>query len=290
MKNDSELSYWAVAFIDLLGQNAKLAQMTHLPTNEKETEHFEALFRETFAATDELHELFEAYFEKLSRKEPSTELPPEITEEQYAKLRTGRVRFQRFSDGLVAFVSLKDADDILPMNSIAALLNTLGILFPAFLAKGIPLRCGVDVGIGVEMNPNELYGPAVRNAYHMESQVAQYPRIALGKGIISYMSDYIPTMPGGTREASVSKMQAKHWLDRCIEDVDGHPILNYLGHHFLADVNVKGIGGYNYEEALKFIIAELNQHKANRDTKLAFRYVLLHDYFQYHRKNWLEPK
>jgi hypothetical protein len=288
MKNDPELSYWAVAFIDLLGQNAKLARMTHLPTNEKEMEVFRALFRETFAATNELHERFKANFEMLSRKDPSTELPPEITNEQFAKLRTGKVKFQRFSDGLVAFVSLKNADDILPMNGIAALLGTLGILFPDFLAKGIPLRCGVDVGIGMEMNPNELYGPAVRNAYHMESRIAQYPRIVLGKEIILYMRDYIPKIPDGSREASVSKVLAKHWLDRCVEDVDGYPILDYLGELFLADVNVKELGGYNYEEALKFIIAELNQHKANQDTKLAFRYILLHDYFQSHRKNWLD--
>lgn len=287
MKNDPELNYWAVAFIDLLGQNAKLAQMTHLPTSQEETEHFKGLFQETFAAINDLYELFESNFEKLSYKKTSIELPPDISEEQFAKLRTGKVSFQRFSDGLVAFVSLKKTNDILPMNGISALLGTLGILFPAFLAKRIPLRCGVDVGIGMEMNPNELYGPAVRNAYHMESRIAQYPRIVLGKEIMSYMSDYIPKMPDGTHEVSLSKVLAKHWLDRCIEDVDGYPILNYLGHHFLTDVHGKEINRYIYEEALKFIIAELNQHKANQDTKLAFRYVLLHDYFQYHRKNWL---
>ena len=146
MKNDHELNYWVVAFIDLLGQNAKMEQMTNLPKSKKEREYFKGLFQETFAATNYLHESFETNFKKLSQTKPSIELPPDIPKEQFTKLRTGKVKFQRFSDGLVAFVSLKKTKDILPMNGISALLGTLGILFPAFLAERIPLRCGIDVG------------------------------------------------------------------------------------------------------------------------------------------------
>ena len=53
------------------------------------------------------------------------------------------------------------------------------------------------------------------------------------------------------------------------------------------DVHGEEIGRPVYEKALEYIVAELNKHKANQDTKLAIRYVLLYDYFQYHRKNWL---
>lgn len=288
MKQDPELCFWAVAFIDLLGQSEKLDQMTHLPKSEEETQQFKKLFLETFAAINDIHESFKENFEKLAnkKKRPSIELSPEISEDEFVKLRTGKVCFQRFSDGLVAFVSLRNDESILPMNGISVLLSSLGILFPAFLAKGIPLRCGVDVGIGMEMNPNELYGPAVKNAYRLESQIAQYPRVILGEEIISYMRNYIPSKPDGTHEISLSKLLAKRWLERCISDVDGYSILNYLGKEFLADVHGENVNRYIYEKALEFIIAELNKHKAQQNTKLAFRYTLLYDYFQYHRSNW----
>ena len=51
------------------------------------------------------------------------------------------------------------------------------------LQQGIPLRGGIDVGLGTEMFPNEVYGPALLNAYRLESQAAEYPRTALGENL-----------------------------------------------------------------------------------------------------------
>ena len=46
----------------------------------------------------------------------------------------------------------------------------------------------------------------------------------------------------------------------------------------------------NMSEALEFIVSEQNKHKENQDTKLAFKYAMLYDYFQKNRKNWAKSK
>jgi len=100
MAGELKLSYWAVAYIDLLGQSDRMRQISHVPKTPAEGKEFLAL-----------------------------------------------------------------------MNGITGLVSTLGILMPAFLAKRRPFRCGVDIGLGSEMNPGELYGPGLQNAYLLESTI-----------------------------------------------------------------------------------------------------------------------
>ena len=41
------------------------------------------------------------------------------------------------------------------------------------LGNGIPLRAGLDVGLGLRgMFPNEVYGPVSVSSYRLESEIA----------------------------------------------------------------------------------------------------------------------
>lgn len=49
------------------------------------------------------------------------------------------------------------------------------------LAKGDPVRVGLDIARGVELKDNELYGCVVAKSHSLENQIAGYPRIAVEK-------------------------------------------------------------------------------------------------------------
>src|SRR5438045_4043107 len=55
------------------------------------------------------------------------------------------------------------------------------------LAWGHPIRVGLDVGTGVEVERGQLYGPAVVKAYELESRAAEYPRVIVGDTLADYL-------------------------------------------------------------------------------------------------------
>ena len=45
---------------------------------------------------------------------------------------------------------------------------------------GRPLRGGIDVGLGLEITADEVYGPALERAHYLESRLADYPCVLVG--------------------------------------------------------------------------------------------------------------
>jgi len=285
MKQEHEISYWAVAFIDLLGQSDKMEQLTYIPDSAETNSQFKSLIGKTFLAVEKLHTSCESMFQSFCDREPSIELPQGFSLEQYHQCIRSKISFQRFSDGLVAFVSMKPDSGHLPMNSLSGLLGSLGILMPAFLSMEIPFRCGVEVGLGMEMNPGELYGPALRSAYLLESTIAQYPRIVLGDSLISYAKKSAAS-DGGSVDDAISHTLASRLLERCSVDADGYVVLDYLGEKFISDLqgleDKKQVMGKAYE----FALAEHTRFRKLKNSKLAFRYATLLSYFETNRSNW----
>jgi hypothetical protein len=49
------------------------------------------------------------------------------------------------------------------------------------------VRGGIDVGLGLEIFDGEYYGRALVEAYRLESNEAQYPRVLVGSGLTRYL-------------------------------------------------------------------------------------------------------
>ena len=64
-------------------------------------------------------------------------------------------------------------------------------------------------------------------------------------------------------------------------DFDGRFIVSYLGDFFRNQL-MSGIDEFVYENAKSFIDEELKRHQEAQNSKLAFRYSLLHGYFHEH--------
>lgn len=81
--------------------------------------------------------------------------------------------------------------------------NIAKIQIQMFISYGVLIRGSIVIGdIFYERENNLLFGPALINAYELESKYSIYPRFLIGKSIVDRISE-------------------EKWLD-VTEDVDGH--------------------------------------------------------------------
>lgn len=278
-KPDYFISYYLVAFIDLLGQQEAMQKFSGLPAldDKEQMEKFRLAVKDTFGVIDKFHDSFKNYFNSYSKREgKSLNLLLDQT--------SNNIKFQRFSDGLVIFVSLRDDADKTPIGNVYGVLAACASMFLLWLSINQPLRGGIEVGLGSEVNENEIYGPAVSEAYNLETKVAQYPRVVVGKELINYLR-LSQSSSKADIHSKISKETAKLCLDMLAIDVDGYPIVDYLGRGFKNSV-AKNLIDDVPSNAYKFILEQCEKWRTQKNTKLAFRYALLKDYFDARLTLW----
>ena len=167
--------HYCVALIDILGQREELQKLKNLPSTEDERKEFIQLIKRTFGVIDGIRKLFESFYSGYSTPTPIDPM-----------LKTN-LKFQTFSDTIIIYLPLATIRDHIPLNSIYAAVLACGATFLDAMATGHPLRGGIEIGVGAEIYEGEIYGPALSDAYRLESRVAQYPRIVVGNELISYL-------------------------------------------------------------------------------------------------------
>jgi hypothetical protein len=194
MADGMRSGFYFVAFADLLGQQAKLTRFKGVaPTTDDERAIFWQLVDNTAGVVRNERESIAQWLARDVTDEALAKIAPERRAE-FAHIIT-RAAFQTgFSDCfVVAFPKLVDGVDerLSRARSVydlwTALLG-LSVLSLASLAQEIPWRGGIDVGIGTQMFPNEVYGPVLLSAYKLESTVAESPRLVVGRGVLDYLT------------------------------------------------------------------------------------------------------
>lgn len=274
MKNnkiDIVADNYLVAFIDILGQRNELKKFSILPkqTDVELMREFKSHIEHTVILAHGFHESFKRYFDAFIENEKKS---------PYSHVMTiNEIKFQRLTDGIIIYTSLRADVNKVPVMGIMGIIQACGLIFLNFLSKGKPLRGGIDVGWGVEINESELYGAAAYKAYSLETNVAQYPRIVIGGETINYLRTLVQQQ--SDMHGKVESQIAERCLNLLVLDDDGQLIIDYLGDAFIQ----QAYGG-NAEQIIKdsyrFILEASSTFKAQKDTKLAFRYSLLRDYFE----------
>ncbi len=94
-------------------------------------------------------------------------------------------------------------------------------------AQKIPLRGASCIGTGVEDDDIGFYGPALAEAYHLESELADYPRIVISDPL----SDFIKLCP--LEQTGIADKYIQDFFKICqsliAQDADGQTIIDYLG-------------------------------------------------------------
>ncbi len=277
---------YCVSFIDMLGQRLQFQNEGLLPKYEssEEKKQFNDRVRNTIARVYELQRASDAFMKAaLGLKSPVREKLPPDGKRLYDQLNEVHLKQQRWSDGIVYFVSLAEGDVKCPMGGVYTVLLASATMFFVFLAGKLPVRGSIDIAWGAELHEGELYGPAIARAYELESEVAQYPRIVVGPRVVDYLVANIKN-PASDIYSKHNCNLAKTCYDILAVDFDGYHIANYLGDGF-RQIITKDLHQELYNNSMKFVEEQCKRWQIERNTKLASRYNHLLAYFLDHSKS-----
>jgi hypothetical protein len=270
--------FYLVAYIDILSQSDALKQLKGIPTTEEGKQEFIRILKKTFGAVDMFRKIFDQYFTESQKETPTPSFIPEKDRKLFDALKKSEVKFQGFSDATIVYVPLQEKEGIVPINGVCDALIACASTFLLMMSAGYACRGGIDVGVGSEMFDGEIYGPALYEAYRLESQVAQYPRIVIGKNLIDYLVG-LTKLESSDVTSTFTKTIASKCLSFLVQDIDGQSIVDYLGERLMEAVEYQPVGDGTIIKAYDFVKNEAVKWRDRRDTTLSFRYNLLGNYF-----------
>ena len=163
------------------------------------------------------------------------------------------------------------------MNGVYGLITSLSTLALLGLARGQPIRGGIDVAWATEIRPGQVYGCAVAKAYELESEVAKYPRIVVGPRVVEYLQQYGMLRPRTIYE-DLSRQLSAVTIRFIATDTDGAFILDYLGPMYRSQFS-----GRAYDDmcaaARTFVTDSVKKWRQSGNDALLERYNLLDAYF-----------
>jgi hypothetical protein len=273
------LGHHLVAFLDVLGQRERLKQLRHPRTPEEHAEVGEVL-RQTAGFVLDLRRIFGEQFKAFEAG--SLSMQRHTTEPL-------RPRFVGFSDSFVTSVPLRnDGGDLVGLVTVYSALSASAVVMLTSLASRHPLRGGIDVGLAVEMGPEEIYGWALASAYTLESKEAKYPRVVIGNELWRYFNAAITQFENQTTPVAQSITAiVKKTMELVAVDKDGRRILDYLGQTMVDNAAPGGNHrDYMVKPAYDFVLAEQKRIKATGDAELIARYDSFRGYFESRLSLW----
>jgi hypothetical protein len=273
---------YCVCFIDLLGQRQAMSGQGLLPAHATQEEYGE-LVKLVKGTVGKIYGIHKDATAMLARMNKASDPPAELNEAErdvWLQFQIDGTVVQRWSDGLMAFASLGGPDGHPVIHNVYSLLCLAGAMCLLGLARKSPLRGGVDIAWGVELHAGELYGPAVANAYTLESERAELPRIAIGEHVAGYLNAVRDTV-GDDAASKIGRLYATICLGMLGRDAKGIIFLDYLSEGFEKAVTANAIE-ILWPRARSFIDEQVALHTANKTDKLTMRYQTLAAYFDVH--------
>jgi hypothetical protein len=271
--------YFLVGYIDLLAQQNELMKLVALPNTPEQQDAVLAILRNTAGKVKWIREALATYFATAAGVSSEVlESIPHARREEFIEFRSSDVRQVGFSDSFVISVPLAD-DRFGAAKNMSTVWSTLaGVASISLLALAakIPLRGGIDVERGADVFPNEVYGPALVNAYQLESKVARYPRTVIGRGLLEYLaSQRLRTVQSPWDQFTVTQAARCQQLI-CLAPDDQHPMLHMLAEQ-LRPVMATFPDGPS--KAYSWVKGEAERFGSAGDNELADRYQMLARYF-----------
>lgn len=287
---DSKLNvqYYVICVIDLLDQSKRLSGWSELPESGERPPELIRAIKDTFGAVIWFKNTFANQFKLLG----NINLPPDqwaqLNEEQkqlFHRYKSTQLSLQQFSDTFVFYAPLRNTHGDVSPSPIYQIIAACSMAMIASLAAGMPLRGGVCIGTGLELEAGNFYGPGLASAHYLESRIAQWPRIVVAKEIL----DFARTNKGFSQVNVINSclsVLANHLLSLIHQDADGQYIVDFMG------PGVRQISGEDEKTvheaihlAYDFVVSERKRF-TNTNDKLADRYQRLNEYMQTRLSLW----
>jgi len=290
---------YIVGLVDLLGQSRKLDELDSLwwkiqsaddAGEKEECKRMREVTDVTCGEVKYFRKLFTNSFNILKKSVLENKRNKNLSPDEEAlvtRMTEDVCKLRSFSDMIVLYVPLDSGGGLLARFRLAAMLIAcVGVLTVEF-KSGTFFRGGIEVGGGTELDNGDIYGPVLKEAYRLEKEVADYPRIVIGKRLSDFIQSEAQASDGGEFLNSVLVRVNDFCKNIICEDDDGQIILDYLG---------KGAFDLNqsrYNETCDFVKrgmakveGELNAHKKEGNQDLVKRYEKLLAYYQSRMKFW----
>lgn len=287
-QDDKRIGWYVVAFLDLLGQQDSLRQITALPNVDKkeDVDAFKLKVTELYSPLYALRTFFDTSIKTFTDGGIDINALPSDAQNMLTTLRSTPIFYQHFSDSIIANIPLLNDTGRFPCRAIYGVLAATAQTFLAMLSWGWAFRAGIDIGLAMNIGKDEIYGPALARAYRLESKIAKYPRIVIGEELVRYLNAVVGR-PVSTDILEMSNsLLAKKSLDLLAIDDDGHSFIDYLGAQFRNQLQQTPQQIEIIQKAYNFIVQESSKHKEARNPKLGFRYTLLRNYFESRMPEW----
>jgi hypothetical protein len=285
------LAYYLLGFFDILGQSTTLRELKRLPRTKEEAAEAIKLLKGTAGTVRSVREMFLRTFEAV---DPPTEfalsLPSPARKRVVAATRATLAHWG-VSDSVIVAASLLDTGHpCTPVNGAYRAFVAAASTWLVTLSAGRPIRGGLEVGLAIPIEGEEVYGPVLDRAYQLESRVAGAPRIVVGEVCLDYLDSFAEA-PSLTVEDALAAQMAALCRSMIRPGADGVPMLDALGDHMISLSNTmaqlfgEGIAD-RIEPAHQYVRLQLLHAEGVGDDKMIGRYRGLLAYFDERAPVW----
>jgi hypothetical protein len=280
---------YVVGFFDLLGQAELLRQMDFVPRTEGESAAFTQKLRKTMGPVLVLRSDFQKYFQGITQHAPSLVPLMALTKEfqdMYARLRDTRLEMQHFFDSVIIYCPVANRFNEVTTIGAHGVLVACGMAMLLSLARQMPLRGAVELGVCGEIAPGDIYGSGVVKAHDLEEGIARYPRIVIGKDLIVFLTrNTLKTSQPIPFQQQVNDRLAREALGLICKDCDEVPMIDFLGQGFL-DMSRDPAIRIAVKAGFDFVTSECTRFTQEGKADLAERYRQLKRYFHSRAHLW----
>jgi len=288
---ESEGVRWAeyvVGCLDILGQSGEMRVLSVLPSNRAEADGFRLAAHKSYDAVRMIQKWLQRSPDQ--GRDPAKAHPyygglSDVQRREVAKLGGKELKHHFFGDTFLIYGRMLNDEEEPAIANVLALLSKVALVMFGCLSGKIPLRGGIEVGVGAEMEGRGIYGPALIDPHRLEAEVAQYPRIVIGPRLSSRLSALAKSTENGQDLHDINVAFAKMCVTYIDHDIDGLPIVDHLGKGVRGVLGGRSLAEHRWE-TVEFVKRECERFAREKDTKLAFRYHLLRDYCLRRLSEW----
>jgi hypothetical protein len=291
---DPRISFWMVAFLDLLGFRSVLTGMDALPLPEDES-GAKALTTALGRAVRFRRRLHTSFQEFIAGHEHApapdlSDLPPHL-QGLGQNLRSIRLVNAPGPDHFILAASLAPSDGHFPLRAVYAVIMATASGMLTQLSLGgddpddtLPLRGGIDIAPGAVVSPEDfLYSPALVRAYELESS-AVFPRTLLGDRVRQFLDSVVASTGTGI-PADHAREIAKRVQSMLFIDADGKLALDFYGRtvrESLGDEPARTFG----QRAWQYVVRAEAEARKRGVVRVTEKYEWLVGYMRSRRSYW----
>lgn len=281
MENGEDKLYFGghlVAFVDILGQSAKLSKLKKIKWWESDQETVPAL-QDTYGRVLKFRKIFNGFLSKFCKPSVLDNVFQEILDPDQMKVWNqfgqSRILTKGISDSLIMTLPLFLTNGLAPLKSIYGVLGACASSMLVSLNCQFAFRGAVEIGPCIfDTRSNEVYGSALNDAVRYEKD-ADWPRIIVGPALVNYLEE-CTKLPNKSPAYKINAALARRCLSVISKDESDIFFVDYLGKEFefqALENTDKIIDG-----ALKFVDSQIR--KFEKDSKIGAKYIKLKKYFE----------